>query len=278
MRSLRLMLCTLLLVSMQLLAAPQHTYTIPVQHQLPEQLRPLVEPLLAPGGVVTLFGNHLIIKTTAANYAEIEPLIRQFDQPAQQLLISVRSPTKNSRENRNYGVTGTLSGKNGEIQIGDGQVPDNGIRIGRDEDQAYYSYGTRRDDSDGIRQVRTLEGSTALINTGVEIPTRHWIDGPNGYVDNSFKHVEQGFYVTVRLAGNGEAIIEIAAQNDQLSRESPRRINTQEANTVIRAPVGQWVRFGDINTENNQQNKEIGSRSYSAGKRSGYFEIKVDPL
>ncbi len=269
-------LITLLLCANPAWAAALHTYSVPTQHQLPEQLKPLIEPLLAPGGVVTHFNNHLIIKTTEANYREIEPLIRQFDQPAQQLLISLRSPSASQSSERSYGVSGTISSGSGRIEVGDGRVPEDGIRIGRDEDQAYYRYGTHRSDRDGTRQIRTLEGSTALITTGVEIPEPRWSEP--GLNRDGYKKVEQGFYVTVRLAGNGEAIIEIRAQNDQLSTTHPRRIETQEADTVLRAPLGQWVRFGDLDSREDTRQQGLTSRQYRTGSRSGYFEIMVEPL
>ena len=63
---------------------------IPLRHRTAEQVIPVLQPLLAPGGALSGQYNQLIVRTSPENLAQIRQVLDSIDRPARRLMILVR--------------------------------------------------------------------------------------------------------------------------------------------------------------------------------------------
>ena len=63
---------------------------VTLRHSTAEQVIPVLRPLLEPGGALSGQFNQLIVRTSAANLAQIRAALDAIDQPQRRLTISVR--------------------------------------------------------------------------------------------------------------------------------------------------------------------------------------------
>src|SRR6478735_9601175 len=63
---------------------------IPLRHRTAEQVIPVLQPLLAPGGALSGQYNQLIVRTSPENLAQIRQVLESIDKPSRRLMISVR--------------------------------------------------------------------------------------------------------------------------------------------------------------------------------------------
>ncbi|RDH44189.1 secretin N-terminal domain-containing protein [Zooshikella ganghwensis] len=267
-RSATYLLVTLLLISRLSIAAALQTYTIDMRHRLADELVPILQPLVAPGGAVTSYNNVLIIKTTAKNFQQLQQTVKKLDTPIRQLLISVSSDSSVVYAER--GIEADVDVRVGDVTIrtGDRHAA---------SDQVVIHHGTQRRQDQGIQQVTALEGQAAFIQVGQEVPVHERTQWP-GHIEqrSSYKKVSQGFYATVRLSGNDLATIQLEAQNNRLARNNSGNIDINSTSTVIQAPIGQWVPVGGVNTQANQHNSGLNQRVYRTRDQQAQFYIKVD--
>lgn len=73
---------------------------ITLQHRFAEEILPAVQPLVGSDGTVSAMQNNLVVRTIAANMAEIEQIIRTLDTARQNLKITV-SRNQNLDAHRN---------------------------------------------------------------------------------------------------------------------------------------------------------------------------------
>src|SRR6185436_17525979 len=79
-----------LLLAVPLLAQEPALETITVRNRPAEDLVPVLEPLVGPGGSVTAFGSRLIVKAAPAALREIKGLVAKLDVVPRSLWITVR--------------------------------------------------------------------------------------------------------------------------------------------------------------------------------------------
>ncbi|MGI0116407.1 secretin N-terminal domain-containing protein [Zooshikella sp. RANM57] len=267
-RSVSYCLVLLLLSSSLSLAAALQTYTIDMRHRLADELVPILQPLVAPGGAVTAYNNVLIIKTTAKNFQQLQQTVKKLDTPIRQLLISVSTDSSVIYAER--GIDADIDVRVGDVTIrtGDRHSP---------HDQVVIHHGTQRRKDQGVQQVSAIEGQAAFIQVGQEVPVHERTQWP-GHIEqrSSYKKVNQGFYATVRLSGTDLATIQLEAQNNRLARNNSGNIDINSTSTVVQAPIGQWVAVGGVNTQASQQNSDINKRVYRTRNQQAQFYIKVD--
>jgi hypothetical protein len=145
---------------------------IPLRHRTVDQVLPVLQPLVEPGGTLSGSRGQLFLRASPANAAEIRRALDALDRPAKRLQISVRFDDAQERERRAVGASGTISSRGSHIDIA--------------------AADARRSGAERVDQrVQVLEGGRAHILSGGDLPA--------------------GFEVVPRLAGGG-VILEIFQQ------------------------------------------------------------------
>lgn len=250
------LLLAALAVAPCLLAAPQELAVIQLRHRLPEELIPLIQPLLSPADAAIPNRNQLIIKASPATIAEIRTLLDQIDQRPHRLLITVLQGSESSGE-------GTGMGFQGRIDLGHPGGVD--VRGG-----AYSTEG--RDTRGTTQRVQTLDGHAAQIQVGAEIP----VPSPYG-LGYQYRTATTGFSVTPRLSGS-RVLIDIEPWSDRFDRGTGGVIATQSARTTISAGLGEWMEIGgQVETSVGQRSGLAGQDSFASGRENRIL-LKVEDL
>jgi hypothetical protein len=258
-----LLFLALLTTPSALLADSRELSIIELHHRLPEDMVPLLQPLLGPADTIIPNRNQLIVKARPETIGEIRALLDQLDRSPHRLLITVSQGGTLSQETFDAGAQ-----VRGRIDV---NRPDHsGARI-----RGYVDRSEGRNSTDGTQQVQTLDGRPAQIQAGSQIPVP--VQSPYGYGGIQYQPVTTGFAVTPRLAG-GEVLIEIEPWSDRLSRGRGGMIDTQSARTVLKAALGEWVEVGgNVETTTQEQNGLIGRSTASQSRESQIF-LKVEDL
>jgi len=249
-------------------AAAQDLSTLELFHRLPEEVMPLIQPLLGPGDIVIPARDRLILKADPDKVEEVRDLVRQLDKSPHRLLITVAQGRDLSTETLN--AQGRLRGR---IDLNRPADPD--IRI---RGHIYQLEG--RDSAGHTQQLQTLEGQSAHIEVGeqIPIPTQSYYGYGYGYGENiEYRPATTGFAVTPRLSGS-EVTIELSPWSDRLSRDRFGVIDTQSAHTVIRAALGEWIEIGGLAETSVREESGLGSRSYSTRRQQNRIFLKAEDL
>jgi hypothetical protein len=272
-----------LMMAMLLIAAPAWAAfpltIVHTRHQSAEVLAPRLEPLLSPGGRVSGINNTLLIRTDAANLAELRRALEAIDLPPRRLRIRVRSSLDASAARRSLGVGGELG--NDDVRV---RLPDNSERRDTRIDIGRVTLGgsvSSRERRSGAEQfVDTLDGGRASLFMGESIPMafRQVFIQPDGV------RVVRG--TTWRDVGNGlVAIPELHGQSVRvvLSPESSRmdahgRAEVFRLETVVEGRVGEWLPVGGTEQTDDDRGVEIGRASERSGNSSARFWLRVELL
>jgi type II secretory pathway component GspD/PulD (secretin) len=196
-----------------------------------DEVLPVLQPLLEPGGTLTGMNNQLFLRASPKNRAEIKKALAALDKPARQLIIRISQ--NRQADDEAQGVSGS------------GQVVLGSTSRARGEAQVWDTRSARRDS--GGQMVRVQEGSQAFIQIGrsLPVPMRQVIIGPGGAVVNEtvvYQDIGQGFYAQPRL--NGERVsIDISQRADALHGRSGV-IDSQRLTTTVAGRLGEWIELG----------------------------------
>lgn len=244
------LLCVILLLSMPALAA-QEVEIIELRHRTVEDVLPVLEPLVEPGGALSGMNGHLIVRTSPGNLQELRKVLSVIDRPARQLLIRVSQNRETSGAGRSLGVSGSVEvGDNVRVVAPGGNTPGGtGVEVRSGGSAAgVYGQDVRRSASSGADQfVRVMDGGEAFIRVGrsLAVPFRRVEMRPGGvrasqgvvYVD-----IGQGFSAVPRLSGD-RVTIEISPQFDSLAGRG-RDVETQSLSTTVTGRLGEWIELG----------------------------------
>lgn len=263
---LRFVLIAIALVAWKATALAQELSTIELHHRLPEEMLPLIQPLLGPGDVAIPARDRLILKADPGKVEEIRSLVRQLDKSSHRLLITVTQGRDLSVEALN--AQGRLRGR-----IDLNRPADSDLHI---RGHIYQSEG--RDAAGYTQQLQTLEGQSAHIEVGEQIPVPTQSYYGYGYSENiEYRPATTGFEVTPRLSG-GEVILELSPWSDRLSRDRFGVIDTQSAHTVIRTALGEWIEIGGLAETSVYEESGLAGRQYSTRSRQNRIFLKVEDL
>lgn len=236
---------------------------IPLRNRPAEQIIPVVQPLLEPGGVISGTGFQLFVRTSPANLAQIKQMIASLDRAARQLVIQVRqdSETHDSGFDARAGVV---------------LEPGNSRAGGRIADSAAQG----RDNL--TQQVRTQEGAPAYISTGTSqlVPSRTVTRTVNGVVVQETaapRDIVSGFYATPRVNGD-TVLIDISAQRDTPANLGPGSANINRASTTLSGKLGQWIEVGGVNQSRASESSGILARSSAAGALERRIYLRVEEV
>lgn len=179
---------------------------ISLRHRTAEQVLPVLQPLLEPGG--TLSGQSDKLLVPPRNLAELRAALAALDTPAMRLLISVRFDEAVEGARRGAEAGGRISNR------GDSRLE---MRI----EDSRSARGGRVD-----QRLQVLEGSQAFISTGES---------------RVYGEAATGFAVVPRLSGSS-VFLEITAQKENFVRGGA--VQGQRAASTASGRLGEWFELG----------------------------------
>jgi type II secretory pathway component GspD/PulD (secretin) len=251
------------LISVCLIACPvvaQSLEVIDLKYRTAAEVIPVLQPLVAEGGALTGQDYKLFVRTSPANLRQLRAALEQIDRKPNQLLVSVRRSTQQEVERERAQVAGTVSNRGANVSV-----------------QATES--NARDRSGGIASVQVIEGNSALISSGSDVPiVTSVIAGagrrPFAGATTSYRNVSSGFLVTPRVNGS-QVVLDIEQQDERVANGS---IQTQRLTTQVSGPLGQWIRLGGVDESSTTQSRGILSRQYSTQSSAREIWVKVEAV
>lgn len=241
------------------------------RHRSAQELVPLLQPLVEPGGSVSAFDNKLVLRATPAQMAEVRQLLASFDRAPRQLLISVRQDGAFENRQSSAGVSGVVRRGDGSIVLPreDGSVPASPRFEARDD----RSSG----DSAGSQQIRVEEGREAQIMVGQSLPTSSSYRRADGVIvqRTEYSSAGSGFTVLPRLQGQ-RVQLEIQARQQLPGRTGARQI--QNASSIVSGPLGEWFDIGGAVQQVSQSSHGLLGGSEGSSRREGRIMVRVDEL
>jgi hypothetical protein len=226
------------------LAAAQELEIIELRYRLAEEMIPVLQPLVAPGGVITGADRVLFVRTTPANLAQLREAVAMLDRRPRQVSVSVGQGTV--AETRGAGLRGAVSVGSGDFQAGVDAPPGTGtgVAVGARGGAEQASLGN-------VSTVRTLEGSETWIALGQVVPLAgvQVVKGPRGprgepYVE--YREVVTGFYATARLSGD-LVTLEISPRQQRLqASDRGPTVATAGSTTTVSGRLGEWIPLGAV--------------------------------
>lgn len=260
-------------------AARAELEIIPLRHRTVDQVLPVLQPLVEPGGVLTGQNNQLIVRTSARNLEEIRRVLASLDTPQRRLMISVRFAANASDRDQAIDVRGTV--RSGDVTISNRPVPSS---------QTSVTIGARSDASLSSEQVdqriQVLEGGRAFIATGESRPIRQGVVTvtPSGRTltqGTDFQDATTGFEVVPQVSGD-RVTLEIAPQRETFSGAAGRRgastVQSQRAATTVTARLGEWFEIGGVGASGETASTGIGSSRAESTTRARRIWVRVDEV
>ena len=238
----------------------QSLQVIDLQHRSAQEVIPVLQPLLEPGGALSGQDYKLFVRASSANVAQLRQALAQIDRAPRQLLVSVRRGTSQELERQAL---------NGSVVAGS----DGSRATVHATDSAAQSSGN------GIASVQVLEGNSAFIATGSSVPVvtavaagggrRPWVAGSTSYRD-----ISSGFTVSPRLSGE-QVVLDISQQSQQINGNN-RDIQTQSLSTQVTGRLGEWIQLGSVSESSNSTGSGILNRSYATRSDTQSVWVKVE--
>ena len=251
----------LLSCALALSAQAQSLEIIQLRNRPADQILPIVQPLVEPGGTVSGTGFQLIVRASPANLAQIKQVVASLDRAARQLVISVRQDAESRAERAAAAAGVVLSPGNSRVS---GMITE-GSSQGRDNIS---------------QQVRTQEGAAAYIAAGTSVPvtTRTMQRTVNGVVVQETvtpRDIVSGFYATPRV--NGDTVfLDISTQRDTPGNLGAGSANVNRLSSTVSGKLGQWIEIGGVSQSSGSTSGGILSRSSEAGQSDRRVFLRVE--
>ncbi len=244
-----------------------------------EEIIPIIRPMLGAGNVITGQGFKLFLRSSTQTLEEVRDMIEALDVAARNLQISVFQGSEQSLEAMQ--VSGNIQLENDNVSV------NAGTRKSDAAGNIDYSNGnvsggvsassTRLSQQNGpVHQLRVAEGTEGFIQTGKQIP---YFTGTGwrrpGSATVEYKDVTTGFYVLPRIRGEN-VTLQVSPFKNSLSNAHDGSINTQQANTTISGPIGEWLEIGGTTEQFKHSQSGILSRSSAEGSSEEKIWIKAD--
>ena len=241
---------------------------IPVYNRPASEIQPLLQQLLEPGEQVIANGDNLIVKTPPERLSALKNLIRQIDSPVSNLQITVVQSRELTAEQLNTGLGGDIYvNGNGSLQGGFG---------------AYANQSQGNGALRNAQTLRTQEGMAAHIQAGNAIPvtTYQSYGGDRGGYWSSAQSTQYiqattGFAVTPRLSGN-QVTLDVAPWSNRLNNGG--QFETQDAETTVRANLGEWIEIGGIDESSQNMNRNFSAYQTETTQNRLKILLRVDKV
>ena len=249
-------------------ADKQQIATIQVMSRPAAAMVEVVRPMLGQDGSVSAFHDKLIVKGTTTEIAAVRAMLREIDRPARRLIIEVRQAGQLTQSTRDFGYGVST----GDVRIG--RVPP-----GSDAQVRYQGIQTRGR-GDSLQRVQALDGRPALIRAGQSIPvyqTHRYIGrwGVGHGVDLQYRDATSGFYALPRVHGD-QVTVEIYQQSERPAGSG--RFNVQQASSMLRGRLGDWLTLGSVGGETGNKRNQIGRHYQTHRAQDMQLELRVVPV
>jgi type II secretory pathway component GspD/PulD (secretin) len=271
-----------ILAFLLLLASAAHAgslTTIQLMNRPAEEIIPIIKPMLGAGDAIAGQGFKLFLRSSAQTLEEVRAMIEALDVAARNLQISVYQGSEKSLEAMEVSGNIQIENDNANISIGTRKTDAAGnIDYSNDNVSGSISASSTRlsQQSGPVHQLRVAEGTEGFIQTGKQIP---YFTGSGWYrpatATVEYKDVTTGFYVLPRIRGEN-VTLQVSPFKNSLSGAHDGSINTQQANTTISGPIGEWLEIGGITEQFKHSQSGILSRSSAEGSSEGKIWIKAD--
>ena len=252
------------LLSVYLIACPvpaQSLEVIDLKYRTAAEVIPILQPLLEQGGALTGQDYKLFVRASPANVRQLRTALAQIDRKPNQLVVSVRRSTQQEMEHERAQVSGTVSNRGGEVSV-------------------HATDSDAHDRRDGVASVQVIEGSSAFISSGSDVPIVTAVAAGGGRrpwaaAATDYRNVSSGFVVTPRV--NGQTVVLDIEQQDQ--RVVNGNVQTQHLTTQVSGTLGEWIQLGGISESASTQQRGILSRQYStqSDERSIWLKVQSVP-
>ncbi len=265
----RLLILVLLCFAASFALAQREMTIIELSFADPQLIKPAIVPFLSQDSSVSVYQDQLILNVTPRELAKVREMLKQLDGAGRQLLLSLRSDGAGSSSRRWGGLDGSIHSNNTTITNQPGGYT-NEIRATM---RVKNDFGTSTDN--GNQSVRATEGMPAFITTGMT-PIQSYVIDPDGrrYFQQDYVDAVSGFYATARV-NDGVVVISIDQSNNQLKGQ---RIATQQLQSQVSGPLGQWLPIGVISNSVSAQEQGIGSLGQASQASSTQLYIKAELL
>ncbi len=214
---------------------------IPLRHRTADQVIPILRPLLEPGGALSGQFNQLIVRTSAANLAQIRAALDAIDQPQRRLTISVRFDNTQDAARSGVQADARISNRGSSADL---RVQDSRSSLDERVDQ----------------RMQVLEGGQATISTGES---------------RSYGQADTGFAVMPRISGSN-VILEIGTQQEAFTRGGA--IRGQRAVSTVSGRLGQWIEIGGASGASTRSDSGILSSRERTTAEERRIWVKVEEV
>ncbi len=263
---------------------------IALHYRTAEEVIPILQPMLDPGGTLSGFRGQLIVRTTPENLVEIKRILASVDAAPRQLLITVRQDADGSARRSTADVSGNIGNDNARVVVPPATRERQGGRVviqdGDSRVRAHVLDSASTLSDRNTQTLRVSEGREAFIQVGQSVPvrgrqvTRSVVGGQvvEQSVDSTeYRDVMTGFYVRPRLSGD-RVMLDISPQRESLSGDVRGGVNVQRVVTTVSGRLGEWIEIGGIGQDaSGQQAVLLGRTSSSASDRRRVL-VKVDEV
>src|SRR5687768_7640403 len=249
------------LISFCLIACPARAQALEVldlKYRTAAEVIPVLQPLLDQGGVLTGQDYKLFVRTSSGNLRQLRAALEQIDRKPNQLMVSVRRSTEQEMQRERAQVSGTVSNRGADVSV-------------------RATESNARDRSSGIASVQVIEGNSALISSGSDVPVVTSVAAGAGRrpwagATTSYRNVSSGFLVTPRVKAT-QVVLDIEQQDERVANGN---VQTQRLTTQVSGPLGEWIPLGGVSESAASQQRGILSRQYSTHSDAREIWVKVE--
>lgn len=273
-----------LLLSLPLPAQSQMEI-IPLRYRTVEDVLPVLQPLVEPGGTLSGMSGQLIVRTSRRNLEEIRQALAAIDRPARRLVIHVSQERATESRRDSAGVSGNVGfGDNVRI-IEEARNPGGSrieIRRGDSVLRAQGGSTQQHAESRTSQSVQVIDGGQALIQVGrsLPLPMRQVVRSGTGLVVTDsivYRDIGQGFYAVPRLAGD-RVSLEISPQFDAPGNSGYGSVNTQRLATTVSGRLGEWIELGGSQQQGSRSERRTLGGESGEVRDSRSVWLKVEEL
>lgn len=256
---------------------------IELRYRMPEELLPVLRPLVEPQGTIGAAQNKLVVRATPSAMRELRQLVAQLDTAPQQLLVTVRQDGSRDIHTRGAGVAG--KGRFGDVIVDvppetDPTLP--GVGVAGSSGGVVVRGGTResRSSNNADQQLRVMEGHEAVIYVGQSVPYSTKSTGPGGFVSETvqLRDVLTGFVVRPRVQGD-RVTLDVSPQQESLNTGSGGgAISISRLSTSVSGRLGEWIDLGAVTQQESFENRGTFSRSTTSGENRRQVLVKVEAV
>jgi len=263
-----LIVLSLLVLASWSYASESRVATIQIMSRPAAAMVDTVRPMLGRDGSVSAFHDKLIVRGTPQEIATVRAMLMEIDRPARRLIIEVRQAGQLS-----------MSGSSFEYGVNTGNVQIGTVRPrGSDADaQLRLQSIQTRGKGDSLQRVQALDGRPALIRAGQSVPVyqaQQYV-GPWGVGQGyqmQYRDATSGFYALPRVHGD-QVTVEIYQQSERPAGGD--RFNIQQASSMLRGKLGQWMALGSVGGDTRNSGNQIGGTYQTHRAQDMQLELRV---